>query len=134
MKKFFDASGIHDAYLSQYSVGGDCYLDAAADAGSRRRTSGHEFLGVLVSTNATFQGAQDSGTRRRGGFSVRLAVFFIAGYCVGIVGAAAVAAGSEWGMYGVTVSYTSLLIASIWNSWMIMRGIGQDERKRSQLK
>jgi len=61
-------------------------------------------------------------------------VFFIVGYCVGIVGAAAVAAGSEWGMYGVTVSYTSLLIASIWNSWMIMRGIGQDERKRSQVK
>jgi hypothetical protein len=74
------------------------------------------------------------GARGRGGFSVRLAGFFIAGYCIGIVGAAAVAAGSEWGMYGVTVSYTSLLIASIWNSWMIMRGIGQDERKRSQVK
>jgi hypothetical protein len=74
------------------------------------------------------------GAEGRGGFSVRRAKFFIAGYCVGIVGAAAVAAGNECGMYGVTVSYTILLIASIWNSWMIMRGIGQEERKRSQVK
>lgn len=64
---------------------------------------------------------------RRGGFSVRRAVFFIAGYLVGVVGAGAVAAGSEPGMYGVTLSYTSLLIASIWNGWMIMQGIGRGQ-------
>jgi hypothetical protein len=74
------------------------------------------------------------GSRGRGGFSVHRAEFFIAGYCLGIVGAGAVAAGKEWGMYGVTISYASLLIASIWNGWMIMQGIGQDERKRAKVK
>jgi len=77
---------------------------------------------------------QIPGARGRGGFSVRRAAFFIAAYCVGIFGAAAVAAGSGWGMYGVSISYATLLIASIWNGWVIMRGIGQDERKRSKGK
>jgi hypothetical protein len=70
------------------------------------------------------------GARGRGGFSVRRAEFFIAGYVVGIAGAGTVAAGAEWGMYAVTLSYTSLLIASIWNGWMIMQGIGRGERLR----
>jgi hypothetical protein len=64
---------------------------------------------------------------RRGGFSIRRAAFFIAGYLVGIVGAGALVVGSAWGMYAVTVSYTSSLIASIWNGWMIMQGIGRGE-------
>ena len=72
------------------------------------------------------------GARGRGGFSVGRAGFFIVGYLVGIVGAAMVAAGKEWGMYAVTVSYTSLLIASIWNGWMIMQGIGRGERHRKK--
>jgi hypothetical protein len=70
------------------------------------------------------------GARGRGGFSVRRAEFFIVGYVVGIVGAAALAADREWGMYGITISYASLLIASIWNGWMIMQGIGRGERLR----
>jgi hypothetical protein len=74
------------------------------------------------------------GARGRGGFSVQRAGFFIAGYCAGIAGAAAVAAGREWGMYAVTVSYSALLTASIWNGWMIMQGIGQGERIRSKRK
>jgi hypothetical protein len=71
-----------------------------------------------------------AGARRRGGFSVRRAQFFITGYAVGIAGAGAVAAGKEWGMYGVTLSYSSLLIASIWNGWMIMQGIGRGEHRK----
>ncbi len=71
-----------------------------------------------------------AGARGRGGFSIGRAGFFIAGYVVGIAGAGMVAAGREWGMYGVTVSYTSLLIASIWNGWMIMQGIGRGEKLR----
>jgi hypothetical protein len=55
---------------------------------------------------------------------------FIAGYVIGIVGAGAVAIGREWGMYGVTVSYTVLLFISIWNGWMIMQGIGRGEKFR----
>ena len=70
------------------------------------------------------------GARGRGGFSVHRAEFFIGGYLVGIAGAAATAAGREWGMYAVTVEYTSLLVASIWNGWMIMQGIGRDKKRR----
>ena len=68
------------------------------------------------------------GARGRGGFSVRRAEFFIVGYLIGVLGAGAIVAGAEWGMYAVTLSYTSLLIASIWNGWMIMQGIGRGER------
>ena len=74
------------------------------------------------------------GKRGRGGVSIHRAEFFIAGYCLGIAGAVAVAAGREWGMYCVTISYASLLIASIWNGWKIMEGIGQDERKHAKVK
>ena len=70
------------------------------------------------------------GARGRGGFSVRRGTIFIVGYVIGIVGAGAVAAGREWGMYGVTVSYTLLLVISIWNGWMIMQGIGRSEKFR----
>ena len=70
------------------------------------------------------------GARGRGGFSVRRAQFFIASYLIGIVGAGAVAAGAEWGMYAVTLSYASLLIASVWNGWMILEGIARGERRR----
>ena len=70
------------------------------------------------------------GARGRGGFSVRRGTIFIVGYVIGIVGAGAVAAGREWGMYGVTVSYTLLLVISIWNGWMIMQGIGRGEKFR----
>jgi hypothetical protein len=67
---------------------------------------------------------------KRGGFSVHRAEFFIAAYVVGIAGAAAVTAGRDWGMYGVTLSYTGLLFASIWNGWTIMQGIGRGEGLR----
>jgi len=68
------------------------------------------------------------GARGRGGFSGRRAESFIVGYLIGVLGAGAIVAGAEWGMYAVTLSYTSLLISSIWNGWMIMQGIGRGER------
>ena len=70
------------------------------------------------------------GARGRGGFSVRRSEFFIAGFVVGIVGSGVLAAGRESGMFAITVSYASLLVASIWNGWMIMQGIGRGERLR----
>ena len=70
------------------------------------------------------------GARGRGGFSVRRSEFFIAGFVVGIVGSGVLAAGRELGMFAITVSYASLLVASIWNGWMIMQGIGRGERLR----
>jgi len=33
-------------------------------------------------------------------------------------------------MYAITVSYASLLVASIWNGWTLMQGIGRSERLR----
>jgi hypothetical protein len=70
------------------------------------------------------------GARGRGGFSVRRSEFFMAGFVVGIAGAGALAAGRESGMFAITASYASLLIASIWNGWMLMQGIGRGERLR----
>ena len=70
------------------------------------------------------------GSRGRGGFSVRRAGIFIAAYLVGFIGAGVVATGREWGMYGVSMSYTMLLTISIWNGWMIMQGIGRGEKVR----
>jgi len=73
---------------------------------------------------------QIPGARGRGGFSVRRAEVFIAGYIIGIIGAAVVASGDEWGMYAMTLSYIWLLMISIWNGWIIMQGIGRDEKLR----
>ncbi len=70
------------------------------------------------------------GARGRGGFSVRRSEFFMAGFVVGIVGAGTLAASREWGMYAITVSYASSLVASIWNGWVLMQGIGRGERLR----
>ncbi|HLL27488.1 MAG TPA: hypothetical protein VKT73_07530 [Xanthobacteraceae bacterium] len=89
---------------------------------------GLSFPLTLLSKAVKIPGAQ------RGGFSVRRAEIFITGYVAGIAGAAAVAAGHEWGMYGVTVSYTCLLVISIWNGWMIMQGIGRGERLRKKFR
>jgi hypothetical protein len=71
---------------------------------------------------------------RRGGFSFQRAAIIIAGYLVGIFGAVVLISGREWGMYPVTISYSTLLLVSIWISWMILQGIGQGERIRKTLR
>ena len=87
-------------------------------------------LGLSFPVTLLSKAVKIPGARGRGGFSVRRATVFIAGYVIGIIGAGAVATGREWGMYGVTVSYALLLFSSIWNGWMIMQGIGRGERFR----
>jgi hypothetical protein len=67
----------------------------------------------------------------RGGFSISRGVFFTTGYLVGIAGAIALAVGYDWGLYLVTVCYVNSLVASIWNAWMMMLGIGRGERKHT---
>src|SRR5205807_1190365 len=66
---------------------------------------------------------------RRGGYSIFRGMFFIAGFALGITGSVALIAGTGWGLYLVTAAYVSSLIATIWNAWVMMLGIGQSERK-----
>jgi hypothetical protein len=87
-------------------------------------------MGPVLPRHAASKAVKIPGARGRGGFLVRRASVFIAGYVIGIVGAGAVATGREWGMHGVTVSYTVWLFISIWNGWMIMQGIGRGEKFR----
>jgi hypothetical protein len=65
---------------------------------------------------------------RRGGYSLYRGVYFMAGFAFGIAGSIALGLGNEWGLYPVTVCYVSSLIAFIWNAWMMMLGIGREER------
>jgi hypothetical protein len=69
--------------------------------------------------------------KARGGFSPYRAVFFIAAYVLGIIGAVALIAQMDWGLYLITLAYIGGLLATIWNAWNIMLGIGQTGRKRS---
>jgi hypothetical protein len=68
----------------------------------------------------------------RGGFSFYRGAFFSSGYLVGIAGTIALIMGADWGMYLVTVSYVIGLVAGIWNAWMMMLGIGRDEKRHTR--
>jgi hypothetical protein len=48
-------------------------------------------------------------------------------YLLGIVGGIGVVRGSQWGMYVVTVSYTTVLVVVVLSIWAIMLGIGRTE-------
>lgn len=69
---------------------------------------------------------------RRGGFSIYRGLYFMSGFAFGLVGAVALIAGAEWGLYPVTICYVSSVIACIWNAWVMMLGIGQEERKQTR--
>jgi hypothetical protein len=66
---------------------------------------------------------------KRGGYSIYRGAFFISGFVLGVAGSIAMIAGAGWGLYLVTVCYVSSLIATVWNAWVMMLGIGQGERK-----
>jgi hypothetical protein len=68
---------------------------------------------------------------RRGGYSIYRGVSFIGGFVLGIAGAVALIAGAEWGYYLVAACYVSSLVATVWNAWAIMLGIGRGERKHT---
>ena len=88
-------------------------------------------LGISLPLRLFLKAIKIKASQRRGGFSVRRAAFFIAGYIFGIAGAAIMTAGAELGMYFVTACYANCLVATIWNAWMIMLGVGQIEKKRT---
>jgi hypothetical protein len=71
-------------------------------------------------------------SRKRGGFSAYRATFFILTYVTGLSGSVALIAHEGWGLYLVTLAYVGGLLATIWNAWNIMLGIGQTERKRAR--
>jgi len=88
------------------------------------------FMGPVVPRHAAFQSGQDSGCTWPRGLLGPSCVGLHCRICNWHVGAGGVASGREWGMYGVTVSYTLLLFISIWNGWMIMQGIARGEKFR----
>jgi hypothetical protein len=66
---------------------------------------------------------------KRGGYSIYRGVSFISGFVLGVAGSIVMIVGAEWGLYLVTVCYVSSLIATVWNAWAMMLGIGRGERK-----
>jgi hypothetical protein len=79
-----------------------------------------------------YKAVRISGSKKRGGFSVYRAAFFITTYVVGVAGSAALIARAESGLYLVTLAYVGGLLATIWNAWNIMLGIGRNERKNTR--
>jgi hypothetical protein len=76
--------------------------------------------------------AFSAASRKRGGFSPYRATFFISTYVIGVVGSIALIMQATWGLYLITLAYIGGLLATIWNAWNIMLGIGQAERKRAR--
>lgn len=76
--------------------------------------------------------ALGAASRKRGGFSPYRATFFISTYVIGVAGSVVLIMQATWGLYLITLAYVGGLLATIWNAWNIMLGIGQAERKRAR--
>jgi hypothetical protein len=63
----------------------------------------------------------------RGGMKMSRAIPFSVAYLLGIAGGIALIQGSHWGMYVVTISYTTLLVTVVLGTWSIMLGLEQKE-------
>jgi hypothetical protein len=81
-------------------------------------------LWFAVSTSYTFlyKHRDDS---HRGGMKMSRAIPFSVAYLLGVAGGIALIQGSHWGMYIVTVSYTTLLVTVVLGAWSSMLGIEQ---------
>jgi len=60
-----------------------------------------------------------------GGWAIGRALRYIVAFAVGMLGGAAIAVGSGWGIYLVTAGHVLLLVAVIDNAWSIMVGVGR---------
>lgn len=87
---------------------------------------------LWIAVEVVFKARKINASKRRGGFSIYRAVFSITTGVVGLAGSAALIASAEWGLYLVSASYVAFLLASIWNAWNIMLGIGQSEHKSAR--
>ena len=77
-----------------------------------------------ISTSYTFI-YKHRDNSHRGGMKMSRAILLSAAYLLGIVGGIALIQGSRWGMYIVTVSYTTLLVTVVLGAWSTMLGMEQ---------
>ena len=81
-------------------------------------------LWIALSTSYTFI-YKHRDDRHRGGMKMSRAIPLTVGYLLGIAGGIALIQSSRWGMYIVTVSYTTLLVTVVLGAWSTMVGIEQ---------
>jgi hypothetical protein len=87
--------------------------------------------GLSFPLTLLWRAVKGPSTRGRGRASAgQMVYFFLAGYLIGAAGSFAVTADKEWGMAVVTLCYAICLVASIWNAWTFLLGIGRNEQKR----
>ena len=77
-----------------------------------------------ISTSYTFI-YKHRDTSHRGGMKMSRAILLSGAYLLGIVGGIALIQGSRWGMYIVTISYTTLLVTVVLGAWSTMLGMEQ---------
>jgi hypothetical protein len=84
------------------------------------------FLGaeIAVSTTYTFL-YKHRDDIHRGGMKMSRAIPLTVAYMLGVVGGIALIQSSRWGMYIVTVSYTTVLVTVVLGAWSTMLGIEQ---------
>jgi hypothetical protein len=85
--------------------------------------------GLWLPLDLLYKAVRKKISGRPGTFSANRAIVFAAGYAVGVAGSVALIVRADWGMYLVTICYVNCLVASIWNAWKIMLGVGQAEIK-----
>jgi hypothetical protein len=61
----------------------------------------------------------------RGGMKMSRAIPLTVAYLLGVAGGIALIQSSRWGMYIVTVSYTTLLVTVVLGAWSTMLGMEQ---------
>ena len=88
-------------------------------------------LWFTISTSYTFlyKLRDDS---RRGGMKISRAFTLSGAYLFGIAGGIALIQSSHWGMYIVTISYTTLLVTVVLGAWSTMLGIEQRQLAAEQ--
>ena len=81
-------------------------------------------LWIALSTSYTFI-YKHRDDRHRGGMKMSRAIPLTVAYLLGFAGGMTISQSSRWGMYIVTVSYTTLLVTVVLGAWSTMVGIEQ---------
>ena len=81
-------------------------------------------LWFAVSTTYTFL-YKHRDDIHRGGMKISRAIPLTVAYMLGVAGGIALIQSSRWGMYIVTVSYTTVLVTVVLGAWSTMLGIEQ---------